>query len=252
VELQGQLLVRMTRVAREPDALGDRGERTELQVEGQASSVRVGGLALAPALLPEAASAAPVLGLAAVALAWLSGAGPKVLAMAISPAFAGVAPRVLLENDRRRQIYQAVLLQPGTHMRELQRVTGLRWGSLQYHVAVLVSMGLLRSAQSGRRTVLACDVHGLAPEQIRALHLLRGSRARRVADVVARASSVTQRDVVDHAGVSPRLASRYLGMMGDLGLVDTLAGRPKRYIATSRMAELLPRAGGAPTMPPAV
>ncbi|HEV8361573.1 MAG TPA: hypothetical protein VGR28_14075 [Candidatus Thermoplasmatota archaeon] len=252
VELEGQLLVRVARVASEPDVLGQSHEHTELQVEGEASKVLVAGQPLAAAMLPEAGTAAPVLGLAALLLAWLSGAGTKVLAMALSPAFAGVAPRVMLDNDRRRLIYQAVLHQPGTHMRELQRLTGLRWGSLQYHVAVLISIGLLRSAQSGRRTVLACDVHALAPEQIRALHLLRGPRARRVADAVTRAPSVTQRDVVEHAAVSPRLASRYLAMMADVGLVDALAGRPKRYLATARMAELLPRAGGAPAgMPPA-
>lgn len=143
-----------------------------------------------------------------------------------------------LQNERRKKIYEAVLGSPGIHMRELQRLTGIRWGALQYHAGVLVQEGLLTAARSGKSRVLACDVHRLSPEQLRAIHFIRGKGARKVAQAVA-GRAVTQREVAEEARVSPALASRYLRAMDDMGLVKTHDGRPRKYVGNARLAELL-------------
>lgn len=215
---------------------------TRLRMQGQASAVLIGGVPWA--LPPDPAEvAAPAALLVAGILAWLTGLGPKALAAAAAPLFATATPESLLANERRRTIYQAVLRTPGVHMRELHRLTGMRWGSLQYHAAVLVGTGVLVATRAGRRTILACDAHGLAPEQVRALHLLRSPRALRVARALASGQVRTQRDIALATGVSFRLVSRYLGVMQSLGLVETTNGnRPKRYATTPRLAELLPHA----------
>jgi hypothetical protein len=254
VELEGAFAIEVARVAGEPGAFGDRPDTTNVRVQGIADRAVVGGRSLLAFALPVGeGAAAPLAGLVAVAFAWLSGAGTKVLAMAVAPAYAPMGPQAVLANHRRGAIYDAVQRNPGIHMRELQRLMNMRWGSLQYHVSVLLAKNLLVSAQTGRRTLLACDVHGLDPAQLHALHLLRGTRARRVAAVLAPGAVVTQREIIDAARVSPRLTSRYLGIMGGLGLVEADShGRPKRYVATPRMYDLLPRAAGTePGMPPA-
>jgi DNA-binding transcriptional ArsR family regulator len=221
------------------------GDGKAFRVEGQAQQVLVGGRPYAAPL--DLAQAAPAAALLALVLAYATGLGPKALAAAAVPLYAAATPQAVLANERRRAIYQAVLRQPGIHMRELHRATNLRWGSLQYHTALLLGTGLLVASRAGRRTVLACDAHRLTPEQIRALHLLRSPRASGVARAVARSVGATQRSIAEGTGVSFRLVSRYLAMMTDLGLVEVVGeGRPKMYAATPRLAELLPHAAQPP------
>lgn len=242
VELLGTFAVTATHDAAGGPLDGD--GTTRLRVQGDARDARIAGKPVLGALLPF--DAAPAVAVGAVLLALVLGGGPQLLAVAAAPVYAAATPQGVLANARRRALYDAVLAQPGIHMRDLHRRTGLRWGSLQYHTAVLIGTGLLVAARAGRRTVLACDAHGLAPEQIRAVHLLRGPRAQLVARAVAASPLVTQRDIALRTGVSFRLVSRYLKVMGDLGLVTVQAGgRPKRYASTPRLAELLPQAATA-------
>ncbi|MEM3397335.1 MAG: ArsR family transcriptional regulator [Thermoplasmata archaeon] len=50
-----------------------------------------------------------------------------------------------LELEVRRKIYQTILKNPGLHLRELQRQTGLAMGMLTYHLDVLENSGLIRT-----------------------------------------------------------------------------------------------------------
>lgn len=128
---------------------------------------------------------------------------------------------------------------PGIHLRELQRLTGIRWGALQYHTSVLVGSGHLTAARSGKSRVLACDVHRLGDDELRAIHFLRGRGSRKVAEALARGPPRTQRDIAAEAGVSTALASRYVRAMVEMGLARVLAGGPRRYAPSPRLQELL-------------
>ncbi|MGC9060477.1 MAG: winged helix-turn-helix transcriptional regulator [Thermoplasmata archaeon] len=50
-----------------------------------------------------------------------------------------------LELETRRRIYQTILKNPGIHIREIQRKTGLAIGVLTYNLEVLENTGYLRS-----------------------------------------------------------------------------------------------------------
>lgn len=56
-----------------------------------------------------------------------------------------------LELEVRRKIYQAILRNPGLHLRELQRRTGLATGMLTYHLDVLENSGFIRSEIKEKR-----------------------------------------------------------------------------------------------------
>ena len=155
------------------------------------------------------------------------------------------APKRLLENSRRRAIYDAVREAPGIHMRELQRRTGLRWGALQYHTGKLIGQGLLHAARSGKSRVLACDVHRLSPEQIKGLHLLRRGRARAVAGALAASRGATRREVAERSGVHPRIVGDYLRTMLELGFARAAGPAPRTYHPTARLGEALARLDGA-------
>lgn len=164
------------------------------------------------------------------------------LAVLVLPLMAGRRIEDPLHNARRRAIYEAVLANPGVHLRELQRLTGLRWASLQYHTTVLRGDGLLTAIRAGRRTVFAAREQKLSAEQIKGLQMLRGTRARSVAEALLRAEKpLAQRDLAGHSRVNPRLVNRYLSSMADLGLVQVSRSRPRRYAAAPRLAELLAR-----------
>lgn len=56
-----------------------------------------------------------------------------------------------LELEVRRNIYQTILKNPGLHLRELQRRTGIATGMLTYHLDVLERTGLIRSEAKEKR-----------------------------------------------------------------------------------------------------
>jgi predicted transcriptional regulator len=150
----------------------------------------------------------------------------------------------LLEHQRRHAIYRVVEQAPGIHLREVQRRTGLRWGALQYHAGKLVGAGLLRTARAGRITVLACDVHRLAPEEILVLHLLRKPLPRAAAEALAARRVATPGEIALAAGLHPRVAADSLRRLAALGLARPAGLRPARYAPTPRLAEALARLAG--------
>ncbi|MCX8173325.1 MAG: helix-turn-helix domain-containing protein [Thermoplasmata archaeon] len=50
-----------------------------------------------------------------------------------------------LDLEVRRKIYQTILRNPGLHLREIQRRTGLAMGMLTYHLDVLENTGFIRT-----------------------------------------------------------------------------------------------------------
>ncbi len=58
--------------------------------------------------------------------------------------------RELLLLDTRRKILEAIYRHPGVHFRELERLTGLATGQLEYHLDKLMKAGLVEAEEDGR------------------------------------------------------------------------------------------------------
>ena len=64
----------------------------------------------------------------------------------------GMFKDVILENERRRDIYDFVKKNPGFHMRGLQRQLEMPLASLEYHLDYMVRKNVLLKEIDGRYT----------------------------------------------------------------------------------------------------
>lgn len=191
-------------------------------VRGAFDRVRIDALLFRSAPAPEEAAVAAV---ALALLASLLRSVRSAIGRALGAFYTRISREDVERSAGRRRLLHAIAAEPGSHLRGLQRATGLGWGTLSYHLTVLQRAGLVRLERRGRR------VH-VVPTGIRAeaAHFLgaRGA-ASKVYAALAANGGLTQREVARATGISVALASHHLRALAAEGLVVQVAGWPKRY-----------------------
>lgn len=118
--------------------------------------------------------------------------------------------------DRRGLVLRAVDTVPGAHLRSLQRITRLAWGTLRYHVDVLADRGDIR-AELDRRFLRYYPAAMPAPTR-RTWDALRAHPTRRILAALLE-TSWSQGALADRLRLAPSTAHRYLNRLKDLGLL---------------------------------
>lgn len=197
----------------------------------EGATVTIGGQALAAP--PSRAAVSPVaLSLGALALATV------LLALKFLPAmYTRIAPNDLLENSRRRGIYERVVAQPGIHQRELHRAAGGAWGPFTFHMRLLREAGYLRVEEQGRyRLVFPASGGG---SSVTIPHPV----TRAVYDAMpADGSVISFTDLVARVGVSRQLLSYHLRTLESRGLAASIRmgvrGRGVRRVGQGETARV--------------
>ena len=138
----------------------------------------------------------------------------------------------VLEYETRRRLYQLIESEPGLHMRELERRTGIPLGTLRHHLRYLEEHGLVDLVEDKNVTRYFASV---LPEEAdrRALAALRQEALRRVLlYVLTRGGSASYQDIQAHLGAPPSTLAVYLSQLVDRGLLARRSvGRESRYEA---------------------
>lgn len=124
--------------------------------------------------------------------------------------------------ERRAVVLHAVHLVPGAHLRGLQRITGLAFGTLRYHADVLVGAGRVR-AEHDRRFVRYYPM-AMPPEERRTWDAVR-LRVTRVLLAALVEAPRTQAELAAAAGLGSSSVHRYARRLRDLGVAHESAGR---------------------------
>jgi len=114
-------------------------------------------------------------------------------------------------------VLEAVRANPGVHLRELERLTALPFGTLRHHVAALERRGEVRSEQDLR--FRRYYVTGLAPSQRAAALAMRSRPLRRILAHLLDHAPARHRDLVAALGIPPSSLSTYLRRLVQLGLL---------------------------------
>ncbi|MHB1260302.1 MAG: hypothetical protein ACYC2H_01160 [Thermoplasmatota archaeon] len=150
----------------------------------------------------------------------------------------------LLKNDRRRQIYEFVVKNPGVHFREALRATGIPAGSGQYHINRLVAAGLLIQRRQ-RSSLRLFENHKRFHETWQDWVALRDPRLRQLHDWLVQHPDSKQKDILDAFrsahGWSLTTTQRRLERLVRDGVAKAhTRGRGKFYSATTASATLMP------------
>lgn len=141
----------------------------------------------------------------------------------------------VLEYEKRRALYALVRDEPGLHLRELERRSGLPLGTLRHHLRYLEEHRLVDAVDD--RNVVRYFVADLDEEQDRrALAALRQEALRRVLlAFLAREDAFPHRELLDAVGAPASTLAVYLRQLVDRGLlVRRSVGRESRYELAGR------------------
>ncbi len=134
--------------------------------------------------------------------------------------------------DTRRKIYEAVRKNPGIHLRELQRLTGLAMGQLEYHLDLLERVGLVRSRKQGRyRRYFPAD----SEDDPNLVGIVRSRVGRAILEYLLGVPRANHEEIAEAVGVSPSTLTWHMKRLADAGIVERRkAGRHTYYALKDR------------------
>lgn len=162
------------------------------------------GAAAEPAILGLAPPATRAAGVAAGAAGVAALVAPKLPAM---PFYSRIEREEAMLNRRRAELYALVRSEPGIHLSDLVRRSGLGWGAALYHLAVLErTRVVVAQAEGGFKRYFPNGVHPRS--EMARLAALRNAPARALFEAVRSGPGRSGRELAASLGMSPSTLAR--------------------------------------------
>lgn len=146
--------------------------------------------------------------------------------------FSRLMPSQVEQHPARAKIMEAVRAQPGIHMNEVGRITGLRGGNLDHHVRYLERSERLKLRSMGGYTCLFPPDVGRAV--VEAAPALRHPTARQVMSQIEGRPGVTAKEVAEALRVAPSTVAHHVQRLRDCGVIEARRdGRTVRLAAAT-------------------
>lgn len=115
---------------------------------------------------------------------------------------------IVLENSRRKKIYNFIRKNPGIHLRELQRKLSIPLSSLEHHVEYMIRKDIIDKEREGRYTRYFAG--HLTKEEREVISALRHAKLREIVSIVLKQKEVKSQDFIDHLNIPSSTLSYYL------------------------------------------
>jgi predicted transcriptional regulator len=156
---------------------------------------------------------------------------PSIVAFCL---FSRIDESRALENASRQRLREAIRSAPGSSLSELSQRVGLGWGTTVYHLNRMERVGLVASADVGRRR--AFFLKETAPKLQDLASLRINGAQERLLEALRGQPGASQQELAKAAGIGAPLAHRYLRRLEETGLVrSTKEWKVRRYAATDRL-----------------
>ena len=152
---------------------------------------------------------------------------------------------VVLFNDNRQKICQAIQSNPGIFFNGLCRVTGINRGTVKYHLIMLQLTGKI-SAFSCAGPVRYFENNGRFSEIERLIFMyLQERTATKIIWLVLENPDISQTEVVEHVGISAPSVSRHMAVLIHDGIVTMQKkGRQVHYRISENVDPVLQKYRG--------
>lgn len=138
---------------------------------------------------------------------------------------------IALEN--RRVIYDYILNNPGSHLREISRALNIHLSTLRYHLHYLEKRELIVSKKEKNLRVyfiagkVSTRDKNIAP-------LLQQKRFRDIILVIIITPQLTHTEISNKLSIKPSTLSKYINILEDRGIIShEKEGREKRYCVSN-------------------
>lgn len=120
---------------------------------------------------------------------------------------------IILENYRRKKIYELVKKNPGLHFREIHRRLEMPSSSLEHHLSYMTRNNVIYSTKDGGYTRYFCEP--LSKDEQKIISALRHKRLREIVTILAEIKEVKYQDLRVFLHLSPSILSYYLKHLVD-------------------------------------
>jgi len=124
----------------------------------------------------------------------------------------------ILENERRREIYNFIEKNPGAYLREIQRRTEIPLASLEYHLSYMVRRKVVFSEKDGRYK--RHYIKPLGAEDKKTLAALRQRRLREIVLITLSNKKVRYQAFLEILRIPHSTLSLYLKYLVDWGVLE--------------------------------
>lgn len=177
-------------------------------------------------------------------LGWLSAAAMAVLGRRRR------SDEYVIGHPLRARLLEIVKRDPGPNISELCRLVGAKWGTVQYHLALLERAGLLSRISEGRDQRLFA---GKAPSaEARQIAVLRRGRVEALVRAVLRRPGLRQRDLAETVSISRKVLRSYVDALTRCGLIQEVReSNSCLYYPTQSLQLILTKVQAPESGPPA-
>jgi predicted transcriptional regulator len=154
-----------------------------------------------------------------------------------------------LSNPNRQRLLDIISKKDYVSTTELLSESNLAWGTLLYHLDILMRASLVGSSLAGKKRVYFRR-RGPAPNQL-SLEVLVSPNLGRIITALLERAGRCQQEFQAATGLSQRMCSYYLQKLQERGFITREAdGNRARYKPTPQLLEAFPQAqaGGAQTV----
>ena len=123
----------------------------------------------------------------------------------------------VLELESRRKIYEVVRQHAGSHMREIQRASGLSFGMVSYHLSYLVRHNLIKEEKDGSYVRFYPVTIDAKEEKL--LALLRQRSVRTILIFIVTHEGCSHQDISTGVKLSPSTTTWHLKKLINNGIV---------------------------------
>jgi predicted transcriptional regulator len=153
----------------------------------------------------------------------------------IKPREGGVS---ILMNDKRREIFQYLMENPLTHLRELARETGIPVGTADWHLKILTQENVV-STFDDRNKRHFFPTGWIVREDLACLSVLQNKTTRDIYLLVERTEGLSQTDIARKLGKYQQYVQPHLVALEHHGfLKGEVSGRKKVYQAGDKASHL--------------
>lgn len=133
-------------------------------------------------------------------------------------------------NEKRQKIFDCITANPGVKFNALERLTGIKEGTLKYHLLILGAKRRIVSFGTGR-SVRYFENNGRYSELEKMVFLhLQDPTTRRILEILATSPEVSRKDIAGIMGITgPSISWHTKRLSGDGIITTTRNGRGVRY-----------------------
>jgi len=124
----------------------------------------------------------------------------------------------ILENENRRKIYSIIKLNPGIHLRELQRTLNVPLSTLNYHINYMIRKKIIFSEK--KEPAIGFYVKAFDDEDKQILSVLRQKRLREIVYLVLTNKKVKIKVLRDKLNLPRSTLSYYLKFLVEHGILE--------------------------------